>query len=548
MGSGSALPSLIATGSPVGPSAAPAAGGELLWFGLHSNPWGTPIRDHLVAYQPPTSPGEDWADTDAWIGPLKQPGPTVFDWIFATKDHLWLVGNCDVYRVDAREFLAAAGPAQTTNQWRKTYRQRLIQGGWQSVVRMHLFDGRPEEALKVLRREREALGPPDRLSEAEKKTKWVDLTLWEGLVASHIPGQADQALALYAQVADSSLAEPAARAAALLSEIQVAHQARRWQQVVEASDRLCGVFPDLKPVSEHDRFMPLVVEARRNLAATSASAPVRSAPVKTVAPAPPASAPADKPTVAVMPFDRLGVPAEFDALAEGLPEFLGAALAQTRQFTCLDRSALEKALQEQKLALLTGDSSAPAGAGPPGAIRIGRLVGARYIVTGSFRIAEGKVSLNAHLVDVQSGQIVRSAQSQGEPAGFLELIEQVAGKLGEAPVRLAAEASAGETEARPLARLHLARGLGRFQAGMYELAGTEFMKSCLLDPQDERARFWLARSHHDNHEPAHAAIELERFLKDFPQSRLSGEARRLLEQCRAGSASAATTAPFGASP
>ena len=164
---------------------------------------------------------------------------------------------------------------------------------------------------------------------------------------------------------------------------------------------------------------------------------------------------------------------------------------------------------------------------------MGELTGARFIVSGSFNVENGRIRLNAHLIEVHSSRIARSATSVGEVDKLLELVEQLAGKLAEAPVRPLAGASPGKAEARPLARLYLARGLGRYHAGMHELACTEFMKSGLLDPDDDRPRFWLARSYRDGKDLPHAIVEFERFLKDFPDSRLAPRARKLLAECKA---------------
>ncbi len=295
----------VATDSPVAPAPV-AVNGQLLWVGVQSNPWGTPITDHLVAYRPPTSSGPDWADTDAWIGPLKYPGQSSYESIFAAGDHLLLIGNSSVHRVDVKGFLAAA-PVQTTNQWRKAYQQRLAQAGWQAIVRMHLFNKRPGQAAAVLSRRRQALGRPEGLDDPARGAEWVDLCLWEGLVCRQMPERLEHALGIYRQLADSPLAEPAAKAAALLNLLHVAHQVRRWQQVVETFEELCATFPELKPRSEHDRFMPLVVEARKKLAAASPSARAGSAAVQTVAPAPPAGAalPAPDPAPPTQPADAL---------------------------------------------------------------------------------------------------------------------------------------------------------------------------------------------------------------------------------------------------
>lgn len=242
----------------------------------------------------------------------------------------------------------------------------------------------------------------------------------------------------------------------------------------------------------------------------------------------PAAAPAeaavrslDRPTVAVLPFTNSTGRATYDDLAAQMGDFLAAALQASDRLTCVDRSALRKVLAEWKLAL----GAAPA---PADRQRVGRALGARFLITGGIALAEGRLKITAHLLEVESGRVLRSAEAEGTFDELLPLLQQVAATLTELPIQPTRQADGAPAARSPQAQLHLARGLGYYYAGMFDFATGEFMKALAMTPQYAEARYWNARCYAEGGEPEHARVECRRFLADHPQDPLAGKVNDLL--------------------
>ncbi len=111
-----------------------------------------------------------------------------------------------------------------------------------------------------------------------------------------------------------------------------------------------------------------------------------------------------RPGIAVLPFENGGSYGQdrenFEALQVGLPQVLAYELSKNPAVRLVDRSATNQLLAEQDL-------------GPKGrvdaatAARIGKLVGARYMIMGSFVDFYGKFRLNARIVDVETSEILK---------------------------------------------------------------------------------------------------------------------------------------------
>jgi len=111
-----------------------------------------------------------------------------------------------------------------------------------------------------------------------------------------------------------------------------------------------------------------------------------------------------RPGMAVLPFENggsFGRDAEdFDALRGGIAAVLIDELAQNPAVRVVDRAVTNQIISEQNLAR---DGRVEAGT----AARIGKLVGARYMVTGSFMDAYGNFRVTARIIDVETGEILK---------------------------------------------------------------------------------------------------------------------------------------------
>jgi len=137
-----------------------------------------------------------------------------------------------------------------------------------------------------------------------------------------------------------------------------------------------------------------------------------------------------RPTVAVLYFDYSGRDQELDPLRKGLAQMLISDLSAADAVRVVERERLEAVLAEQKLAS-SGKIDAKTAA------RVGKLLGARFLVLGSYFDVMKSMRVDARLVDVESGQIVQSIGADGKADDFLGLEQKVAAGLRDATARLA---------------------------------------------------------------------------------------------------------------
>ncbi|MEZ4320871.1 MAG: FlgO family outer membrane protein [Myxococcota bacterium] len=124
------------------------------------------------------------------------------------------------------------------------------------------------------------------------------------------------------------------------------------------------------------------------------------------------------PSVAVTAFDDAADSAEFAALGKGLQSMLTTDLAQVASLTLVERARLDQVLAEQ--ALGTDGVLDPATAA-----QIGKVLGATHLVTGSYTVVSGTMRLDARLVDVTTGQVVRAFDTSGPRDEFFDLEKQL---------------------------------------------------------------------------------------------------------------------------
>src|SRR5437899_8743988 len=135
-----------------------------------------------------------------------------------------------------------------------------------------------------------------------------------------------------------------------------------------------------------------------------------------------------RPGIAVFPFDNGGSYGQdkdnFDALQKGIAGLMISDLAAGAAVRVVERDELQKLLDEQNLGA--------AGAGrvdPQTAAKIGKLVGARYVVTGVFVDFYGDFRLDARLINVETSEIVKVESDRMQRDHLFDLIRTVAAKL-----------------------------------------------------------------------------------------------------------------------
>jgi TolB-like protein len=143
--------------------------------------------------------------------------------------------------------------------------------------------------------------------------------------------------------------------------------------------------------------------------------------------APAAAAAQDsRPGIAVLPFTNGGsyglAKEDLDALQVGVQELLITELAQNPALRVVDRSRIREIVAEIDLGA-SGRVDAQTAA------RVGRLVGARYVVTGVFVDLNGDFRMDARIVDGETSEIVKSQQVRGERDDLFDLLVDLSTRI-----------------------------------------------------------------------------------------------------------------------
>ncbi len=197
-------------------------------------------------------------------------------------------------------------------------------------------------------------------------------------------------------------------------------------------------------------------------------------------------------SVAVMYFQDQGNPA-LAPLKVGLAQMLTSDLVGAGAAKLVERQQLQAIMDEQKLghsAVVDKDTAA----------KLGKLLGAEYLVLGSYFEFAGTLRVDARLVRVETGEIVASHGANGTVTGFLEIEKSVATQLraslavavpGEAPP--AALAPPPEPTGKALdAAMALSEGLIALDSHELPRARASFEAAIAADPRLDEARAQLA--------------------------------------------------------
>jgi TolB-like protein len=116
----------------------------------------------------------------------------------------------------------------------------------------------------------------------------------------------------------------------------------------------------------------------------------------------------NRPGIAVLSFENGGSygrdKEDFDALRKGIAAMLISELAQNPNVRLVDRGEIQRLLDEQGLAVAERVDRETAA-------KIGKLVGARYMIAGSFIDLYGDFRVDARIINVETGEIIKVVRS-----------------------------------------------------------------------------------------------------------------------------------------
>ena len=152
----------------------------------------------------------------------------------------------------------------------------------------------------------------------------------------------------------------------------------------------------------------------------------------------------DAKKIAILYFDNTAKSAELDVLRKGFADMLITDMNGKGGLSIIEREKLNEVLKEIKL---QGSQSFD----PASAVRIGKLLGVEYLVTGSFFEAFDQFRIDAKVIRVETGEVVTSIGATGTKNKFMQMENHLAndliGNLGQVGTSLAPLHSAGITYA-----------------------------------------------------------------------------------------------------
>ncbi len=133
-----------------------------------------------------------------------------------------------------------------------------------------------------------------------------------------------------------------------------------------------------------------------------------------------------RPGVAVMPFEDGGSygqdKEDFEALTVGIQQLLLTEFAINDALRVVERGRINDLLSEMELG-----ASGTVDAGT--AAQVGRLVGAKYMVFGSFIDWYGDFRVNARIVNVETGEIVKVERGREERENLFPMVVDLANNI-----------------------------------------------------------------------------------------------------------------------
>ena len=135
----------------------------------------------------------------------------------------------------------------------------------------------------------------------------------------------------------------------------------------------------------------------------------------------PAAKAVDNP-IAVIPFKNLNSEPTLDWMKNGIAETMISDLKKSGKTRVVERDQVDRAMTEVALQNTheTEDSTAA---------KIGRLVGAKTIVVGSYQRANKQLRINARFVSVETGEVLDTAKTTGPSADPFALQDRIVAQL-----------------------------------------------------------------------------------------------------------------------
>ncbi|MGH9383619.1 MAG: CsgG/HfaB family protein [Vicinamibacterales bacterium] len=206
----------------------------------------------------------------------------------------------------------------------------------------------------------------------------------------------------------------------------------------------------------------------------------------------------------IVPFKQPQANPSLEYLEEALPALLTVAVSGSGEsHSVVERQRLNTVLAEQSLTLdglISTDTQQ----------RIGKLLGATVMITGSFVRQDQQLLVTMRATDLRTGIVTATAEGRGSARQPGELVGTLYRRLARDLDRRLPDLAPTQMDEAPLSNLHFMKGLGHYHSARYSHALAEFMIAAEDAQLTDIARLWLANAYMAQQQYAHAYLELSR--------------------------------------
>jgi curli biogenesis system outer membrane secretion channel CsgG len=129
------------------------------------------------------------------------------------------------------------------------------------------------------------------------------------------------------------------------------------------------------------------------------------------------------PYVAVFPFEDSNAKSESTKLGASISEMMVTALIQSNRFKVIERTQLDKIMEEQAL----GQTGA---LDDQTALEVGNILGVNAIVIGSVSFLKNIIELDTRLLNAANGEAITASSSSAQHESQIrDAVNQIAGSL-----------------------------------------------------------------------------------------------------------------------
>jgi TolB-like protein len=197
-------------------------------------------------------------------------------------------------------------------------------------------------------------------------------------------------------------------------------------------------------------------------------------------------------TMAVLDFQNNSFmePEKYASLSKGLAEMMITELGRLESMQVVERQKLRSLMDEMKLS--------QAGVTEEGSVEVGKLIGAKYLVFGSFLVSmDNKIRIDLRIIEVETGLTVKAAEVTGKTKEVLTLLGKLSQKvLRDLNVKLTKKEAQYFESSQPLdmeAVVLYSQGVEFEDKGELKKAGKSFKSALDIEPEFEQAKIHLQR-------------------------------------------------------